>query len=305
VRPGSHCHDQVVVLALVLALGSSLLFGVATVWQAISVRRREAVTADSGGPSATDSASGLLRLVTDRWYVAGSALDLVGAVAAAVALQRLPLFIVESCIAASIAVTAVIAIPVLGLRLHPREVAALVVVGVGLLLLAISSSPTDAEALSDSTAWLLLGGVAVIAVVAWRALRTSSSLAMALTCGLAFSGMGLAERTLELPDPWWHVFAGPDLYALLGYGAVGVTAFASAIARGKVTTVTAVTFVVETVCPSLIGLLVLSDSPRDGFALVAVAGFVATVGGAVALTRVAEMTEGTSTAAPPAVERAG
>ena len=46
------------------------------------------------------------------------ALDLVGAVAAAVALQHLPLFIVESCIAASIAVTAVIAVPVLGIQLH-------------------------------------------------------------------------------------------------------------------------------------------------------------------------------------------
>jgi drug/metabolite transporter (DMT)-like permease len=295
-----------VLLALVLALGSSLLFGVATVWQAISVRRREAITADSGGPSATDSASGLLRLVTDRWYVAGSALDLIGAVAAAVALQRLPLFIVESCIAASIAVTAVIAIPVLGIQLHPREVAALVVVGIGLLLLAVSSSPTDAEALSDTTTWVLLAGVAVIAIVAWQALKTSSSIAMALTCGLAFSGMGLAERTLAVPTPWWHVFAGPTLYALLGYGAVGITAFASAIARGKVTTVTAVTFAVETVCPSLIGLLALNDSPRPGFAVVAVAGFVATVGGAIGLTRVAELTEGAAASATPStVEPAG
>jgi drug/metabolite transporter (DMT)-like permease len=295
-----------VLLALVLALGSSLLFGVATVWQAISVRRREAITADSGGPSATDSASGLLRLVTDRWYVAGSALDLIGAVAAAVALQRLPLFIVESCIAASIAVTAVIAIPVLGIQLHPREVAALVVVGVGLVLLAVSSSPTDAEALSDTTTWVLLAGVAVIAIVAWQALKTSSSIAMALTCGLAFSGMGLAERTLAVPTPWWHVFAGPTLYALLGYGAVGITAFASAIARGKVTTVTAVTFAVETVCPSLIGLLALNDSPRPGFAVVAVAGFVATVGGAIGLTRVAELTEGAAASATPStVEPAG
>lgn len=289
-------------LALVLALGSSLLFGVATVWQAISVRRRAAIATDCGAPSATDSASGLLRLVTDRWYVAGSGLDLIGAVASAVALQRLPLFIVESCIAASIAVTAVIAIPVLGIRLHPREVAALVVVGLGLLLLAVSSSPTDAEALADSTTWLLLAGVAVIAVVAWRALRTSSSLAMALTCGLAFSGMGLAERTLELPDTWWHVFAGPDLYALLGYGAVGITAFASAIARGKVTTVTAVTFAIETACPSLIGILALNDAPRPGFALVAVAGFLATVGGAIGLTRVAEMTEGDGSTAEATLE---
>lgn len=297
-RWGSHrrrtpmaCHDRPVILGLALSLGAALLFGVATIWQAIGVRRRAAVATSHGGPSASDTASGLLRLVTDRWYVAGSALDLVGAVAAAVALQHLPLFVVESCIAASIAVTAVIAVPVLGLHLQGREVGALVVVGLGLVLLAVSSSSAPAQSLPPAAAWLLLTGAGLIALVAWRALQTTSSSAMAVTCGLAFSGMGLAERTLELPDPRWQVLADPTLYALLAYGAVGVTAYASAIARGKVTTVTGVTFAVETAVPSVIGLLVLNDSPRPGFAAVAVAGFLATVGGAIGLTRVAEVTE--------------
>jgi hypothetical protein len=140
---------------------------------------------------------------------------------------------------------------------------------------------------------VLLAGVAVIGLVAARTLRGTSSAAMAVTCGLAFSGMGLAERTLEIPHPWWHLLGGPTPYALVGYGAIGITAYASALARGKVTTVTGVTFAVETVVPSVIGLIALNDSPRPGFAAVAVAGFVATVGGAIALTRVAEMTEAT------------
>ena len=123
---------------------------------------------------------------------------------------------------------------------------------------------------------------------------------MAITCGLAFSGMGLAERTLELPDPWWHVFGGPTPYALIGYGVIGITAYASAIARGKVTTVTAVTFAVETVVPSVIGLIALGDSSRPGFAVVAAAGFAATVGGAIGLTRVAAMTDAPAGARAPA-----
>jgi hypothetical protein len=279
-----------VILGVVLALSAALLFGIASVWQAIGVRRREAVAELSGGPDAADSAHGLLRLVTDRWYVAGSALDLIGAISSAVALQHLPLFIVQSCIAASIAVTAVIAVPVLGLHLHHREVIALVVVGAGLVLLGVSSAPAPARALTGAAPWILLAGVGVMAIVAWRALRTTSSAAMAVTCGLAFSGQGLAERTLALPHPWWHVLGGPTPYALLGYGAVGITAYASAIARGKVTTVTGVTFAVETVVPSIIGLIALDDAARHGFALVAAAGFVATVGGAIALARIAEVT---------------
>jgi drug/metabolite transporter (DMT)-like permease len=278
-----------VILGLALSLGAALLFGVASVWQAVGVRRREELATDSGGPSAADSASGLLRLVTNPWYLAGSGLDFIGAVATAVALQHLPLFIVQSCIAASIAVTAVIAVPVLGLHLHGREVVALTVVGAGLTLLAVSSSSAPAQALTGAAPWLLLAGVAVMAVVAWRALRTTSSALMALTCGLAFSGMSLAERTLAIPHPWWHLLSGPTPYALIGYGAVGITSYASALARGKVTTVTGVTFAIETVVPSIIGLVALDDSPRSGFALVAVAGFLATVGGAIALTRVAEV----------------
>ena len=115
---------------------------------------------------------------------------------------------------------------------------------------------------------------------------------MAVTCGLAFSGMGLSERTLELPDPWWHVRRRPDAVRPVGVRRGRHHGYASAIARGKVTTVTAVTFAVETVVPSLIGILALNDSTRSGFAVVAVAGFLATVGGAIGLTRVAEMTEG-------------
>ena len=45
---GSACHDRRVLLGLVLSLGAALLFGVATVWQAIGVRRRAEV-ADRAG----------------------------------------------------------------------------------------------------------------------------------------------------------------------------------------------------------------------------------------------------------------
>ena len=114
---------------------------------------------------------------------------------------------------------------------------------------------------------------------------------MAVTCGLAFSGMGLAERTLEIPDPWWHVFGGPTPYALIGYGAGRHHGVRLGHRAGQGDHGDSVTFAVETVVPSVIGLIALDDSPRPGFAVVAVAGFVATVGGAIGLTRVAAMTE--------------
>ena len=91
--------------------------------------------------------------------------------------------------------------------------------------------------------------VAMIAAVAYSAIRFRHVSPL-----LWFSGIMVV------------LLGGLTLWTLLAYGAVGVTAYASAISRGKVTTVTGVTFAVETVVPSLIGLLALNDSPRPGFA---------------------------------------
>jgi len=65
--------------------------------------------------------------------------------------------------------------------------------------------------------------------------------------------------------------------------------YAAALQRGRVTMVAAITFGVETVVPALIGLALLGDRARPGFAPVAAAGFVVTVAAALALARLAEL----------------
>ena len=65
--------------------------------------------------------------------------------------------------------------------------------------------------------------------------------------------------------------------------------FGVALQRGKVTVVAAVTFVIEVIVPSALGLLVFGDSILPGRQLLAVAGFVLATGAErVALSRFAE-----------------
>ena len=59
--------------------------------------------------------------------------------------------------------------------------------------------------------------------------------------------------------------------------------FATALQRGSVTRATALTFAVDTVVPAGIGLALLGDATRPGYATIAAVGFVLTITGALAL----------------------
>jgi hypothetical protein len=64
--------------------------------------------------------------------------------------------------------------------------------------------------------------------------------------------------------------------------------FATALQRGSVTTTTGAVVVAETLMPALVGLFLLGDGTRHGFAWVAVVGFVMAVTGALVLARFGE-----------------
>jgi drug/metabolite transporter (DMT)-like permease len=261
------------------ALVAAVAYGAATVLQAIGVRR----FADAPAQPWTR------RLWAGRPFAAGLALDAAGFLASVLALRTLPLFVVESAIASSVAVTAVLSAVVLHVRLTGRERLALACTAVGLVALALSAS--EGPALRPDAAGLLVlcaaVPVAVMLVVGWR-LPRGSRLGVTLlsaAAGLGFGGVGVAARVLELPHPWWHAVGDPLVIALAVHTVLAMTAYAVALERGRATTVAAVTFAVETLVPAAIGLLWLGDAvrPGRGWALVALLGFAATLGGSIAL----------------------
>ena len=106
------------VTSLVAGVVAALLYGIATVMQAVAVR--EASTRELGVGGGDDP--GLLVRMLSQWrFVASICLDALGFVAQLVALQRLPLFAVQAMVAANLAVIAVLASVLIGVALSWRE----------------------------------------------------------------------------------------------------------------------------------------------------------------------------------------
>lgn len=264
-------------LAAMAALGS----GAGSAIEALGVRRAAHRTRRTG------DVGGLLR---EPVYFIGLTVDLLGFAFTVLALQVLPLYLVQAVVASSVAVTAII-FAAIG---RPLDRAGWVALGgslCGLVLLGLSSQPHDVPPLDPIWYWLLLAMALPIAGLGWAAVRLAgswSSVLLALGAGLSFSCVAVAARSLEVPEPLWHVVVDPAIWAILVNGVLGTALFALALQRGRVTVVAAVSYTTSTVVPSLIGLLFLGDEVRSGYALVATAGFLIAVSGAIALARFTE-----------------
>jgi drug/metabolite transporter (DMT)-like permease len=271
-------------LGLAGALACAIAYGIATVLQAVGANR---VSRQDGFDPGL-----LLRLTRSLPYLIGLALDGAGFAAAVLALRTLPLFLVQAAVASSVGVTALVAARWLGVRLRRPEIIALWGLAAGLLLLAASAQPEAARPLPSAGAWAVLAGavpVAALAVLATRWPDGAASAGLATAAGLGFGGVGIAARTVDLASPWWQHVLAPLPLALVAYALVALYGYAAALQRGRVTVVAAVTFAVETVVPALIGLALLGDAARRGWAPVAAAGFALTLAAAVRLARLAEV----------------
>lgn len=265
-------------LGLVGALVAALAYGVGTVLQATGIGRLRALPSRAG--------------LRTRWvaalpYAAGLALDGVGFVASLLALRTLPLFLVESAVASSVAVTAVLSVWVLHLRLRGAEIVAVGGVSAGLVGLALVAEPGPALKPGPGFTALVLAAVGVVAalLVAGVRLRDRSrgAVALSLASGLGFGGMGVSARLVDVPSRWWHLVSDPLVWALVGHAGLAVTAYALALARGRVTTVAAITFATETIVPAAIGLGALGDRVLPGRWPLAGLAFALTLAGCIAL----------------------
>ena len=264
------------VLGLTFAILASLGSGIGSAVEAFGVRRAAASGKRPGdlGP-----------LLHQPIYFAGLTVDLLGFVFSVIALQLLPLFLVQAIVASSVGVTAVI-VAISGRPLgRPAWVALCASLG-GLVLLAVSSQPHDGGTLAVGWQWLLLGmclPLAGLGAFAMRLKGTWSAVLLAFAAGLSFACVAVSARCLDLPEPAWRVLLEPTIWSIVVNGILGTVLFALALQRGKVTVVAAVSFTTNTVLPAAIGILFLGDHVRSGYMAVATAGFLIAVSGAIAL----------------------
>jgi hypothetical protein len=285
-----------VVLGYVFAVLAALASGSGSILQSMGIRRAGAY----GGMSR--------RLVALRrqWiYFLGLGVDLLGFVVAAVALHRLPLFLVQSLLAFSIGVTATIS-AFMGARLAATGWVALGVGAAGLILLGLSAEPGPAQALPPGWRWILLGMALPAAAIAFYAKRHNrfwAAPALAFAAGLGFSVVGISARTLEIPDSAWRLILEPSVWAIILNGLTAAVVFAMALQKGGPTAVTAIMFTTNTVLSSLVGLTYLDDRVRAGFVAPAATGFVLAIAAAIAIAHYAAKARQTGAATTPAHDR--
>jgi drug/metabolite transporter (DMT)-like permease len=273
-----------VLLGLAGALSAAVAYGAGSVLQGVAARRTH--TGAALDPRL------LLRLARQAPYVAGLGLDLAGFALSVVALRTLPLFAVQAAVASSIGVTALLAAFVLHERPSRREWTALAAIGVGLVLLAAAAAPDEARALTGGPRVALLAALPVVVAGGYVAARRRHAVALGALAGIAYGGVGVAARTVRVPDPLWHGLSDPLVWALVAYGVLGTLLYATALQRGSVTSATAALFAVETVVPAAFGIAFLGDRARAGATPFAVAGFAVTVAACLALARYAAVAEG-------------
>ncbi len=265
--------------ALLAALGAALCSGVAAILQARAV----------GTPAqATRLGVGLaLRLARSGTYLGGLLLVGAGFLLSVVALQQLPVFVVAVARSCSLGVTALLAWPLLGVRLGRTEASALVALGCGLLLVVSASESGPPARVGAAVRWgllLALGLLVLLAFLLERGHGPGAGVALATVAGLDFGLVGVAAR-IRPTGGLSELVADPALWALGGAALHGLVVYAAALQRSTVTSATAALVGLETLSGAAVGVLLLGDGPRPGWLVAGAAGFALALGGALVLAR--------------------
>ncbi|MFJ9695973.1 DMT family transporter [Kitasatospora sp. NPDC101183] len=270
-------------LGLATALVATVCFGFGAVFQARGARST---------PRADRVRAGLLAALARSWqFVAGTLLDILGFVLSIVALRTLPLFLVQAVTNASLAVTALAAVRLLGARLHRSDVAGILAVVVGLTLLALGSGKEGRNHAPAAFHWALLAttvAMLLLTLVLARRGGVPAAAGLGLLAGVGFGVTSLAVRVIETSG-LAALLTDPAAYALVVGGLGGYLAYALALQRGTVTAATAAGTVAETFGPALVGVTALGDAARPGYAWCALTGFAVAVGGTFLLSRFGEL----------------
>ena len=293
-------------VSLIAAIVAAVCYGVASVMQAIAVR-----AASNRGPE--DAASGgldpglVVRMLHQWRFVASICLDALGFLAQLVALQKLPLFVVQAFVASNLAVTAVVASRLIGVVLSWREWAAVigVVAGVGLLgSTAGAEGAAQVGAVFKLALIVAIAGLAVVGMAAAKLNEPYRTTALGLVAGFGFGVLSIAARVLDGFAPL-QLARDPAAYAIAAAGIISFMFYATALEGGSVTVATAAVVLAETIPPAIIGVVFLGDQTRPGLAGVAWLGFFIAVTSAVMLARFGEAHHDEDVALADAVARRG
>lgn len=291
------------VLGLGAALGAAVLFGVASILQAVGSRK----VPTGSELDLRRLASFVSALLRQPAFLGALLLNLAGFSLHFVALRLLPLYLAQAGIAASLVVTALLATHLMSDQLSAVEWSAVIGVCVGLGLLAVSSGDAGNSAQHHGLTVGLIVGLICIAVLGGLASRSQHGMATALLgllAGLGYAGVAISARLLQ-DGSIGELLSSPTTYTLPLSGALAFILYSLALQRGSVTLATTPMIALQTITPAAVGVLVLGDGVRAGWYAGALGGFVLTAIGALILVRFESVKDPSETATSTAVRPEG
>ncbi|MET7279955.1 hypothetical protein ABZS29_17095 [Kribbella sp. NPDC005582] len=271
------------ILGLGSALGAAVLFGIASILQAVGSRK--VPTESELDPRRFFRF--VVALLRQPPFLGALVLQLAGFGLHFVALRLLPLYLAQAGIAVSLVVTALLATRLMSDHLSPVEWAAIVGVVVGLGLLAVSSGDAGPNVQHHGLTIGVVVGLIAIAVLGALVTRSQHGLATALLgllAGLGYAGVAISARLLQ-DGSLGELLRSPTAYTLPLSGALAFVLYSLALQRGSVTLATTPMIALQTITPAVVGVAVLSDAVRAGWWPLAVLGFVLSAAGSVVLVR--------------------
>ena len=271
------------VLGLGAALGAAVLFGVASILQAVGSRK--VPTESEFDPRRFGGF--VVSLLKQPAFLAALVLNLAGFSLHFIALRLLPLYLAQAGIAASLVVTALLATRLMSDQLSALEWSAVLGVCVGLGLLAVSAGDQGDSARHHGLTVGVIIGLVVIAVLGALASRSQhgvSTALLGLLAGLGYAGVAISARLLE-DGSLGDLLRGPTTYTLPVSGALAFILYSLALQRGSVTLATTPMIALQTITPAAVGVFVLDDAVRTGWWPGAIAGFTLSAIGSLILVR--------------------
>lgn len=233
----------------------------------------------------------LLRLGRHKAYLVGLLCQFLGFALAFLARRDLPLFLVQSAVAAGLGVTALLGVVVLKWRLPHTEIALLGLLSLGIAGLVLAARPAPSRQVGLGGVLGLAAALLVIALTGFFAVRlhgAPGSVALGSLAGLAFGAAAVASRPLASVHSVDRFVADPLLYLLLAHSLVGQLLLGLAMQRGSTTASVAAMDAAGAVPAAIIGLLFLGDEIHQGREWLAAGGFLATLIAVIGLSFYAE-----------------
>ena len=273
--------------ALVACVG----YGTASVLQAYGARSAAAGSRVPGEAAVANGAPSLAATIAAALtptFICGMALDVLGFVGSVIAARLIPLFLSQTIMSANLVVTAVLGVVVLGVRLHTRDVLAIVVVVVSLCVLGFTAGHTGGDTAAPAVHWGVLAvslALFLVGLVVIRVFGARAAIPAGLVAGLLFGAMAVAVRVLDGVDPLRPgvLLLDPASWAVVVAGVGGFYLFTVALQLGSVNGAAAALVAGETVVPGIAGVVLLGDTAAPGLGWLVALAFTGAVLGAVAV----------------------